>query len=127
MPRARDELKAELEAKSAKLIDELLAWNDQAEAPTLAEIEEQVLKLRKQFGEELAQAVVQTQPTAEPLTVVCPECGRPMHRKRKRQRKSVESRVGRIPLQRAYYYCDHCRKGFFPPGPAVAGGGTGME
>ena len=116
MPRTRAELQAELEAQAAQLIESALTWNDHAEAPTLSEIEDQVLKLRKQFGEKWAGALVASQPTAEPLTVVCPDCQRSMHRKRRRQRRRVESQVGSVSVERAYYYCEHCRRGFFPPG-----------
>src|SRR3970040_2545445 len=59
MPHPRADLKAELEAEAARLIEEALAWNDQADAPTLTEIEEQVLKFRKALGERLAQALVE--------------------------------------------------------------------
>jgi len=127
MPRPRAELKAELEAEAARLIEDALAWNDQAEAPTLTDIEEQVLKFRKVLGERLAQALVAAQPSVEPVLVGCPQCGRPMHQKRRRQRRRVESRVGPVPLERAYYYCEHCRKGVFPPGPAVERRGPGVE
>ncbi len=127
MPRTRAEWKAELTAEAERLIDELLAWTEQTEAPDLTAIEDQVLKLRKQFGEKLAEAVVKAQPTAEPLTVVCPECGRPMHQKRRRPRKQVESRVGRVDLKRAYYYCSACRVGLFPPGPATDRGTSTVE
>lgn len=127
MPHTHAELKAELEAEAARLIEETLAWNDQAEAPTLTDIEEQVLKFRKALGERLAQALVETQPSVEPVLVRCPQCGRPMHQKRRRQRRRVESRVGQVPLQRAYYYCEHCRKGIFPPGPAVESRGPVVE
>lgn len=127
MPRPRAELKAELEAEAARLIEEALAWNDQADAPTLTDIEDQVLKFRKALGERLAQALVEAQPTVEPVLVRCPECGRPMHQKRRRQRRRVESRAGQVPLQRAYYYCEHCRAGLFPPGSATSGGGSRVE
>lgn len=127
MPRVRAELKAELEAQAARLIEEALAWNEQAEAPTLTDIEDQVLKFRKAFGERLAEALVEAQPTVEPVSVRCAQCQRPMHRKRRRQRRRVESRVGQVPLRRAYYYCEHCRAGFFPPGPATEGRGPVVE
>ncbi len=127
MPRTPAAMKAELEAEAARLIEEALAWNDQADAPTLTDIEEQVLKFRKALGERLAQALVEAQPTAEPVLVGCPQCGRPMHQKRRRQRRRVESRVGHVPLERAYYYCEHCRAGLFPPGSATSGGGSGVE
>lgn len=127
MPRSPAELKAELQAQAAQLIEELFAWNEQAQAPTLAEIEEQVLRLRKRFGEQLAQAVVHSQPAVEPVTVACPQCQQPMHLKRRRQRKHVESRVGGLPVQRAYYYCATCRVGLFPPGSATGGSRPGLE
>jgi uncharacterized protein with PIN domain len=127
MARTRAEVKAELEAQAAKLIEEALAWDDQTEAPSLMEIEDQVLKFRKRFGEKLAEALAERQASVEPLTVRCPTCQRPMHRKRRRQRRSVESRVGQVPLARAYYYCEHCRRGLFPPGSPVAGRGTTVE
>lgn len=127
MPRSRTELKAELQAEAERLIDALLDWTEQTEAPDLTQIEEEVLKLRQQFAEKLAAAAVAQQLTSAPLTVRCPECGRAMHQKKKRQRRHVTSRVGGVALNRAYYYCDHCRVGLFPPGSAVAGGGSVVE
>lgn len=101
MPRTRAELKAVLEAEAARLVHEALVWNEQAEAPMLTDIEEQGLKFRKALGERLAQALVEAQPSAEPLTVRCQTCQRPMHRKQRRQRRRVESRVRQVPLERA--------------------------
>lgn len=127
MPRTRAEMKAELEAEASRLIEALLDWTDKTEAPNLTQIEDEVLKLRQQFAEKLAEAAVEGQATTEPLTVACPQCGRPMHQKKKRDRRRVESRVGGVALQRAYYYCNHCRVGLFPPGPATASGGPALE
>jgi hypothetical protein len=127
MPRPRAEVKAELEAEAARLIEALLDWTDKTEAPNLTQIEDEVLKLRQQFAEKLASAAVEQQASNAPVTVACPECGRPMHQKKKRQRRRVQGRVGGVTLQRAYYYCDHCRAGLFPPGPPTAGGGAPVE
>jgi hypothetical protein len=127
MSRTRAEIRAELQAEAERLIDALLDWTDQTEAPNLTQIEDEVLKLRQQFAEKLAEAAVDVQATAEPLTVKCPQCSRPMHQKKKRQRRRVESRIGGVALKRAYYYCDHCRVGLFPPGSATAGGGGTLE
>ena len=127
MPRPRAEVQAELEAEAKQLIAALLDWTEKTDAPNLTTIEDEVLKLRQQFGEKLAAAAVAQQPAAEPLTVKCPQCGRPMHQKKKRQRRQVQGRVGGIALQRAYYYCDHCRVGLFPPGSATAGGRHAVE
>lgn len=127
MPRPRAEVKAELEAEAARLIEALLDWTEQTDAPNLTQIEDEVLKLRQQFAEKLAEAAVAQQATTAPLMVNCPECGRPMHQKKKRQRRRVASRVGGVALSRAYYYCDHCRVGLFPPGPPTARGGPAVE
>lgn len=127
MPRSHAELKAALEADAARLIEEALAWNAQAKAPSLTDIEDQVLKFRKVFGERLAQALIEAQPTGEPVLVHCPTCQRAMHQKRRRQRRRVESRVGQVPLERAYYYCEHCRVGVFPPGPPTESPGPALE
>lgn len=120
MARTRAEIKAELQTEAERLIDALLDWTEQTEAPNLTQIEDEVLKLRQQFAEKLAAAAVDRQATTDPLTVKCPKCARPMHQKKKRQRRRVESRVGGVALQRAYYYCQTCRVGLFPPGPATA-------
>jgi hypothetical protein len=127
MPRTRAEIKAELQAEAERLIDALLDWTDKTEAPNLTQIEDEVLKLRQQFAEKLAEAAVDVQATAAPLTVKCPRCGRVMHQKKKRQRRRVESRIGGVALKRAYYYCDHCRVGLFPPGSTTSGGGGALE
>lgn len=127
MPRPRAELQAELEAEAAQLIAALLDWTEQTDAPDLTAIEDEVLKLRQQFGERLAAVAVAQQPTAEPLTVKCPQCGRPMHQKKKRQRRRVQGRAGDVALSRAYYYCDHCRVGLFPPGSATESGRPAVE
>jgi len=127
MPRPRPEIKAELLAEAEHLIDALLDWTDATETPNLAQIEDEVLKLRQRFAEKLAEAAVDVQATTDPLMVACPQCGRAMHQKKKRHRRRVESRVGGVQLKRAYYYCDHCRVGLFPPGSATAGGGGTLE
>jgi hypothetical protein len=127
MPRPRAELQAELEAEAGRLIAAMLDWTERTDAPDLTAIEDEVLKLRQQFGEKLAAAAVGQQPTAAPLTVACPKCGRAMHQKKKRQRRRVQGRAGDVALSRAYYYCDHCRVGLFPPGPATEGGRPAVE
>lgn len=127
MPRPRAELQAELEAEASRLIAALLDWTEQTDAPDLTAIEDEVLKLRQQFGEKLAAVAVDQQPSAEPLTMKCPTCSRPMHQKKKRQRRSVVGRVGGVALNRAYYYCDHCRVGLFPPGSATEGSRPTVE
>ncbi len=115
MKRKRTEVKAELLKKAEWLIDELLDWNEQTPAPDLTQIEDIVLKLRKQLGEQMALAVIEAQETKRPsLGPHCPTCQREMHYKDVKA-NTVDSRVGTLPLERGYYYCQTCRTGLFPP------------
>jgi hypothetical protein len=115
MKRKRTEVKAELLRKAERLIDELLDWNDQTHAPDLTQIEDIVLKLRKQLGEQMALAVIEAQDSTRPSTgAPCPSCQRQMHYKAVKA-NTVDSRVGTLPLERGYYYCQTCRTGLFPP------------
>ena len=116
MGRSRREMKAELLAKAEARIDELLDWADENTTPTLTDIEEIVLKVRKELGRELAQAVIDEQESVQPVPgPICPRCGKEMHVKG-RKGKGIESRLGLVEMRRQYYYCEHCRQGSFPPG-----------
>jgi hypothetical protein len=115
----RAELETALEAEARQAIQELLDWHEAHEAPTLAQIEEMVLKLRQRLGERMAQAVVAAQtarrPTQKPR---CQQCGRVM-RFKDELATAVESRAGVIRVERGYYYCRHCHAGLFPPRSAT--------
>lgn len=116
MRRRRAELKAGLMQQAEQAVEELLDWTESRSAPTLTEIEDQVLKLRKRLSEAMAQAVIEAQATVQPeRRPVCPTCQRRLHFKAQKG-NTVESRAGRLQLKRGYYYCEHCRRGIFPPG-----------
>ena len=115
MKRKRTEVKAELLKQAEALIDELLDWNDQTKAPDFTQIEDVVLKLRKQLGEQMALAVIETQDSQRPSPgPQCATCQREMHYKDVKG-NTVDSRVGTLRLARGYYYCPTCRTGLFPP------------
>lgn len=116
MTSSRAERKAALLQEAEQMVDELLNWEDAHQRPNLTEIEDIVLALRKRIGEQMAQSVVEAQAAQSPVPgPTCPTCEQEMHAK-SRKRRRVESRVGSVPLERTYFYCDHCRRGFFPPG-----------
>jgi hypothetical protein len=119
MKRSREQLKAELLSEAEEVIDELLEWHESTEGPTLTEIEDVVLKLRKRFGKRMAKVVVGDQEAVHPVPgPLCPTCGREMHYKDMKT-VTVEGRTGENRIERAYYYCDRCRSGLFPPRSAV--------
>jgi hypothetical protein len=78
--------------------------------------------LRQEFGQAMAEVVLEGQSAQQPaLGEKCPACGGELRYKGQKQ-KQVESRLGAVEINRGYYYCPHCKTGFFPPGPA-----TGVE
>lgn len=112
----RDQMKAELLAEAEVAIDGLLHWSEGMPAPTLMELEEAVLELRKRLGRRMAEIVLKEQEAARPVPGPrCPTCGREMRYKGMKE-VTVESRLGPLRVERAYYYCHHCRCGLFPPG-----------
>lgn len=116
MKDTREEKKKELMAEAESMIDELLEWEEGATTPTLTEIEDVILKLRKQMGQRMAEKVLQDQEAQVPVPgPACPRCRQEM-RYRGRKERELESRLGAIELERGYYYCDSCKEGFFPPG-----------
>jgi uncharacterized protein with PIN domain len=115
MSPTRAEIRAKLLAEAEQAIDELLDWTDHTPRPNLTQIENAVLKLRRQLSEQAAQAVLETQAAQQPVPgPVCPTCQREMHYKDTKA-QTVESRVGQLRLARGYYYCEHCRQSVFPP------------
>ena len=64
MKRTESQIRAEMLAAAGESIDKLLAWVETAEAPTLTQIEDEVLGLRQRLGEQLAQIMVEEQADA---------------------------------------------------------------
>ena len=123
----REEMKAALMAEAEEAIDELLNWHETTEAPTLTQIEDIVLKLRKRMSERMAESVIEDQEAVRPVPgPSCPSCGREMHNKGMKEVR-VTGRAGETDLLRAYYYCNRCRRGLFPPGSATEAESEALE
>jgi uncharacterized protein with PIN domain len=115
MKRSREEKKARLLVHAEALIESLLDWEERTSKPNLSQIEEEVLELRRRFGQSLAQVVIEDQAAKQPAEAPrCQQCGTEMRYKGQKE-ASVESRVGALAVERGYYYCARCRSGFFPP------------
>ena len=116
MSRRNAELKARLMAKAEAVVDELLATKKAPEEATLADIEQAVLVAGQRLEQELtAELVAEGGQVLEQAWPVCPQCGRRLRAKGKRQRRVVTER-GEVTLEREYYHCATCGTGLFPPG-----------
>jgi len=119
MKLTRAQKKAKLEAAAAELIEQMLDWDEQHERPNLTQIEDEVLKVRQHFGQEVAGVMLEGQVARQPVeNPLCPACGQPM-RYKGQKRKDVESRLGGMAVERGYYHCPDCESGLFPPRPTT--------
>jgi DNA repair exonuclease SbcCD ATPase subunit len=116
MLKKRSEAKGKLMQEAETIIDELLAWEEEIEEPDLSQIEEKVLELRQRLSEKMAETVIEGQTRIRPGPgPECGVCGQEMRYKGPHS-KRVTSWVGELELKRGYYYCEGCRRGYFPPG-----------
>jgi hypothetical protein len=121
MKDSREARRSKLETKAKELIDEMMAWSEQTERPSLSQMEEEILKLRKQMGEAMLRTLVEDQESQRPVPGPrCPKCGQEMRYKGDKSRQ-VTSRVGEVELERGYYRCAQCEESVFPPGCATGG------
>lgn len=120
MKESKEEKRARLQAKAAQAIDEYLEWEEKNPEPDLTQIEEIALKLRKEFGQGIAQVAIENQASRTPAPGPrCAKCGEEMRYKGKK-RTRVESRTGELDVERGYYYCPKCKERIFPPGSTTA-------
>jgi hypothetical protein len=116
MKLSRDEKRVRLEMKARQVIEDYLDWEDQHPKPNLTEMEDVILKLRKELGREMAQMILEAQEERKPVPgPKCPKCGEEMRYKGQKGNQ-VESRVGLLEIERGYYYCPKCKESIFPPG-----------
>ena len=109
--------KAEFLQAAEALYEELQAWREKHLDASFDEIAEQVTPRRRVLmGKLLKQLAVKADERIE--TAHCEECGEAM-RYRGLPERQVGHREGDMELERAYYYCDHCERGLFPPRPTV--------
>ena len=119
MKKSKKQLKANFVKEAEKLFDELMDWDDAIGEPNMREIEMKVLESRKRLGEEMAMGIVARQEKRQPAEKqICEQCGEQMENKGLK-RKGTESMVGEIEIEREYYYCVKCKRGYFPPGSTI--------
>ena len=108
----------------AQSAQELLKNSKANPGRTLRELEEEVKALKAKIGAQALEAAVALQGEGRVQEGSC-SCGGRWVFQGYRERQVMTSQ-GVIRVKRAYYTCDRCGVGIFPPGGAVANPG-GME
>jgi len=117
MPLTNDELKAQMKAKAEVAIEKLMAEKKSPDEIKLSDIEQAVHEAGETIKANLTRGLVE-QVSEEDVSVpgpVCPHCGQEMHYKGHKAKQLI-TETGEVTVKRAYYYCETCRSGFFPPG-----------
>ena len=111
MASSRDELKAKLLVKAEAAIDKLLQDERLDERMTMSEIEQVIGQPEATFRQAALEEIIALQ---QPTPTTCPLCGGKLENKGKRTRQIVTVR-GETTLERPYYQCQQCGRGYFPP------------
>jgi uncharacterized protein with PIN domain len=108
----RNDLKAKLLAQAEAAIDKLLSDERLSEQMTMSEIEAVVGKSEADFRQRVLEEMIVMQ---RENGKTCPLCGSWLRNKGKRKKRVVTLR-GESEIERTYYHCQTCQKGYFPPG-----------
>jgi hypothetical protein len=109
------EIKAAIMAEVEAAIDKGLQQRKQASDLTIDDIEALVLQVQGKLGEQLTGMWMEAGREPAVPGPKCSVCGQEMHYKGQK-RRYIRTRTGEVQLERAYYYCEGCERGFFPPG-----------
>ena len=115
MPIDKNELKVRLMKQAEKQIDELLVNPGLDDRMSLEAIEGVVQVTGDCFRKALLQRLVEEQHVE---TGVCPDCGGALRHKGHKTRQIMTGQ-GPGQIERVYYQCTVCGRGYFPPGQTV--------
>lgn len=112
-----EEMKDKLKRKAEELIERLVREKSGVGEITLSEIEARVREAGEELKQAMTEELVEQVSRAEPEVPgpKCERCGQEMHYKGMK-RKHVIAETGEMDVERAYYYCETCKSGLFPPG-----------
>jgi len=113
----KEELKARLMAEAEAVIDTLLSGASEKEDLHLSDIERLSRAAGQRMMERITVGLIEVEAEKEESRD-CPECGQRMRYKGRKKRDLV-AETGEVQIERAYYYCPSCKKGFFPPRPTM--------
>ena len=109
----------EAEAIAVELAHKAVAWQAAHPRAMLEELEEALLQLRAEFGQQLAQVLLEHREATHPVPgPCCPQCGEELHYKGDKPLHPPTT-LGDLAFERGYYHCPECNQGVFPPGSGI--------
>lgn len=111
MPSSREEFKAKLLARAEATIDAMLQDERLHDKMTLSEIEQVIGGSEADFRQAALEEIIAMQHATDKT---CPLCGGVLQNQGKRSRHVISLR-GETTIERTYYQCQQCRRGYFPP------------
>ena len=115
--KSAEQEKAEFVRAAERMYEDLHSWREQHLDASFDEIADQVTPRRRVLmGKLLNELVAKADERVE--APLCAQCGEAMWYRGTPERQ-VGHREGEVGLERAYYYCDSCEGGLFPPRPAA--------
>jgi uncharacterized protein with PIN domain len=111
MSSTREELKKKLLARAEAAIDKMLEDDQLHEKMTLSQIEKVIGVSEAEFRQSALEEIIGIQ---QETPTKCPMCGGKLENKGKR-RKQIVSLRGETEIERSYYKCTSCNRGYFPP------------
>lgn len=118
--KGREQGKVEFVKSAERMYDELEEWRGQHLGASVDEIAAQVrVRRRELMGRLIAELAEKADERV--IAPVCEGCGEAMEYKGTPERW-VGHGEGEVRLERAYWYCDRCESGLFPPGRQSATG-----
>lgn len=114
MEKTKKQVKEAVMRAVEEQVDELMEWLESTPAPNLSQIEEQVLRLREVVSKKTTEAVLEGEGARDPVAACCPQCGAAAMNKGLKK-LGIESSCASVGVERSYWYCPSCKKGFFPP------------
>lgn len=111
MSAEKAELRAKLLAQAEAAIDRMLSDERLNETMTLSDIEAVIGVSEADFRQRVLEEIISLQ---EDNPSACALCGGSLRNKGKRKKRVVTLR-GETDIERNYYQCETCSKGYFPP------------
>jgi hypothetical protein len=108
----KEQLKARMMAEAEAVIDRMLSDSREQDQLELSDIEHLARAAGQRIMERLTSALIDAEAQGEE-SGTCPECEQKARYKGRRTRTLVTD-TGEVRIERRYYYCPRCRKGFFP-------------